>query len=142
MYYGFVLAATIKRCVFSPTPKSQGKCILPCQCTKGCDTRTGACIRGGRCIDGHPSQYKWHGPACHTGEYNSCTHTLAHTHSYTCNYRQTQWRFISKAGNKFRRRLLLPMNSSNTAYIAGRFAVFKAKYNYDLLRAHILLVCM
>ena len=80
------LVDTRKRCIFSTTPTSQGKCILPCHCTKGCDTRTGACIGGGHCMDGHPSQYKWHGPACQTGEWNSFTYTPKHTHAHARTY--------------------------------------------------------
>ena len=82
MYYGLVLASIKNGCVFSTTPKSQGKCMLPCHCTKGCDTRTGACIEGGGCIDGHPSQYKWYGPACQIGEWNSFTYIHSYIHIY------------------------------------------------------------
>ena len=102
----FYLVDTTKRCIFSTTPKSQGKCILPCHCTKGCDTRTGACIGGGRCIDGHPSQHKWHGPACQTGEWNSFTYTHAHalartlTHTHTRTHARTHTRGTQKVQTK------------------------------------------
>ncbi|KAI0213978.1 hypothetical protein LSAT2_000930 [Lamellibrachia satsuma] len=70
-----VLLATIQtyhktsgaRCRFSSTPASQGSCIFPCRCTKGCNTTTGQCVNGGICEDGHPSGWKWTGTACQTG---------------------------------------------------------------------------
>ena len=55
------------RCRFSTTSASRGSCILPCRCTDGCNSDTGACLRGGQCQDGQPTNYKWHGPACQTG---------------------------------------------------------------------------
>ena len=54
-------------CRFASTSASQGSCIFPCRCTKGCDTTTGQCINGGICEDGHPSSRKWTGTACQTG---------------------------------------------------------------------------
>ncbi|KAI0220359.1 hypothetical protein LSAT2_028127, partial [Lamellibrachia satsuma] len=55
------------RCRFASTSASQGSCIFPCRCTKGCNTTTGQCINGGICEDGHPSGWKWTGTACQTG---------------------------------------------------------------------------
>ena len=68
-----------KQCLFSTTALTQGTCIFPCRCTKGCISDTGECIGDGQCIDGHPSMYKWHGPICQQGE---CKITKKYTAQY------------------------------------------------------------
>ncbi|KAI0230888.1 hypothetical protein LSAT2_018762 [Lamellibrachia satsuma] len=54
-------------CRFARTSASQGSCVFPCRCTKGCNQVTGDCINDGQCKDGRPIGYHWNGTACQIG---------------------------------------------------------------------------
>ncbi|KAK2166571.1 hypothetical protein NP493_1314g00024, partial [Ridgeia piscesae] len=63
----FSFSAAGTPCRFDNSSTTRGTCIFPCRCTDGCDQVTGQCLDGGQCSDGHPSGYKWSGPACQIG---------------------------------------------------------------------------
>ncbi|KAK2156311.1 hypothetical protein NP493_1962g00001 [Ridgeia piscesae] len=65
--YTIIIFAAGPPCRFDNSSTGRGTCIFPCRCTDGCDQVTGQCLDGGQCSDGHPSGYKWSGPACQIG---------------------------------------------------------------------------